>query len=95
MALVNAFGAIALEDTLQDVRDGISPVRTQFDYYTPAGSSLNQIRYMGIAVQGTANNAATWIVRRFSHQRLGTEDKITDIQVLTGSWDNRATLLWS
>lgn len=68
--------------------------RTQFDYYTPAGSSKNQIRYFGAAAQGTAD-AGSWIVKRLTWTHYSDDDHIVDLQTLTGAWADRATLGWT
>jgi hypothetical protein len=70
--------------------------RLLLDYYTPAGSASEQVRYMGTAPQGTAQSAETWTVKRLTWTHGSDDaDHLTDMQVLTGSWTGRAALGWS
>lgn len=91
----NGNAALGSEQTLQEIRDDVNTRRQQFDYYQPAGASTWEVRYIGSAVQGTASSAASWTVRRLSHSLFGGEARVTDIQTLTGAWDNRAALPWT
>lgn len=48
--------------------------------------------YVGKATQATALSANTWKIQRFTYD--GT-NRVTDIQILTGVWNDRAILAWS
>lgn len=91
----NGDATLASEQTLKDIRDDVNARRQQFDYYQPAGASSWEVRYIGSAPQGTTSSASSWTIRRLSHSLFGGEARVTDIQTLTGAWDNRATLPWS
>ncbi|MEO7397669.1 MAG: hypothetical protein ABIW84_03815 [Ilumatobacteraceae bacterium] len=88
MPIENAFGALALEATLADLRRGRSDQRVLFDYV--ARTDGNPV-YIGKAIQGTATSAATWQVQRFTYD---ASNRPTDIQLIVGIWNNRATLGW-
>lgn len=70
--------------------------QTVFDYYQPASSDKQQIRYMGTSPQGTEQNETGWVVKRLTWTHLGDdEDHITELQTIVGIWDDRASLDWS
>lgn len=86
----------------QSVEDGLGPIivteseaRQKYDYEIPGGGSAYEVRYIGEAPQGTTDGDEDWIVRRLTWTMFGSVAKVTDIQTLTGSWTNRASLPWS
>jgi hypothetical protein len=81
-------------ELLAAVRDGRDEQHQRLDYYD-VGSGVFEIRYLGLAPQGTATDDPIWTIRRMSHTMFGGTPKITDVQTLTGSWDDRASLSWS
>lgn len=97
-ALVVAGGdgaTMASDETLRDIRDDVNERHQKFDYYIPSGSPTTEVRYIGSAPQGTLSSSAGWTVRRLSHAMHAGEARVTDIQTLTGIWDDRASLPWS
>lgn len=69
--------------------------RTKFDYYDP-GAGQFEVRYLGIAQQGDAEDEPVWTVKRFGHTQFGAEFLVTDIQILNDvRWDERAALGWT
>ena len=66
----------------------------KFDYYQVVTDY--EIRYLGIAQQGTLETDPKWTIKRFEHQTLGGENFVSGIQILADvAWDDRATLLWA
>lgn len=63
--------------------------RMSFDY---AGRADGQPVYVGITEQGVAASDPAWIVWRVGYD---VEGRMVDRQVLTGAWDDRASLGWS
>ena len=69
--------------------------RTLLDYYDVFGSV--ELRYLGLAPQGSDTADAVWTIKQFSHSEpLPGDVRIADIQVLRDvAWDDRGTLPWS
>jgi hypothetical protein len=71
-------------------------LRNLLDWYIPPVGSTVEIRYQGMAPQGSLESDPVWIIKRFSHDLFFTDVKINDIQVLSNvAWDDRNTLPWT
>lgn len=79
---------MASETTLLDLKRARTDQRVLMDYATRTDG--NPV-YVGKAVQGTAITAATWQIQRFTYD---ASNRATDVQVLIGAWDSRATVGW-
>lgn len=75
----------ATDEMLADIKRAVTDFETRMDY--DAGGNL---MYAGKAPQGTATTGS-WVVQKMSY----TSGNLTRVQVLTGAWDDRATLNWS
>lgn len=75
-------------DTNGAVFTRVKELETRFDYDTRTDG--NPV-YVGKNANGTATSASTWTVQKFTYD---SSNRCTRIQVLTGIWDNRATLAW-
>lgn len=79
---------LASENTLLKVERGVTDYETRLDY----GTRLDSLPvYIGKNLEGTATSAATWNVTKLTYD---VTNRLTRSQVLTGVWDNRATLPW-
>lgn len=68
--------------------------KTKLEYYQ-VGADY-EVRYIGLAQQSDSTADEVWIIKRFSHQTLGGENLVTEIQILENvAWDDRATLPWT
>lgn len=71
-------------------------LRNKLDWYIPPVGSTVEIRYQGLAPQGSLESDPVWIIKRFSHDIFFTDVKINDIQVLSNvAWSNRDLLPWT
>lgn len=70
------------------VRQAPSTSETRLDYDTRTDG--NPV-YVAKAPQGTATSAATWLVQKLTYDASA---RLTRAEVLTGSWDGRASLSW-
>jgi hypothetical protein len=71
-------------------------LRNLLDWYIPDVGTTVEIRYQGMAPQGTNEADPVWIIKRFSHALFETDVKISDIQVLTNvAWTDRDSLSWT
>lgn len=73
---------IAQEDTIS----GKHALRKLFEY-----DADGNVIYMGLNEQDKSINDSDWTVKKFFYD---TDGNVIDIQVLTGSWSNRASLSW-
>lgn len=80
---------VATEATLLNVKRAISDFETRLDY--DVRTDGNPV-YVGKQAQGTATSASTWIIQKLTYDASA---RLTRTQVLTGSWDNRASLGWT
>lgn len=78
----------ALMVTDPDVKRGITDFESRLDY---AGRTDDQPVYVGRASSGTATSSGVWVVEKVTYDG---SDRPTRKQVLTGAWDNRASLSW-
>jgi hypothetical protein len=88
MALENAFGALALDATLVDVKRAVTDFESRLDY--DERTDANPV-YVGKNTNGAATSAGTWVIQKLTYDG---SNRLTRAQVLTGVWDNRATLGW-
>lgn len=79
---------LASEATLQNVREGVTTFETRLDYDTRTDGLPV---YVGKATNGTATSAATWVIQKLTYD---ASNRLTRAQVLTGVYNNRATLAW-
>ena len=57
--------------------------------------TIYETLYAGFANQSVLDTEPYWLIKKFSYVTLGTDNKITQIQVLDGvAWSDRATLTW-
>lgn len=82
----NPLSAYAL---LLDLKRGISDGETRLDYVLRTD---DQPVYVGRAVAGTSAAASDWTIELVEYDG---NDRPTRKQVLTGAWDDRATLGWT
>lgn len=73
---------------LQDVKRSVNDYRTLLDY--DVRTDGNPV-YVGTNAQAAAEADATWTVMRLTYD---ASNRLTDKQVLTGSWTGRAGLAW-
>lgn len=73
------------EATLLDVKRGLTDYEARLDY-----DGSNNLIYSGKAPNATATSANSWTIQKLSY----TGSNLTRVQVLTGAWDNRASLAW-
>lgn len=76
----------ATEDTLADIKRGITDQETRFDYGARTDSSPV---YIGKADDGTATTETTWTIQKLTYD---ASDRVTRIEVGAGAWDDRSTM---
>lgn len=74
---------------LDDIKRGITDYRVLFDYDVRTDS--NPV-YVGKNDQSAGTGDADWTIQQFTYD---SSARPTDIQVLTGIWDDRASLGWT
>lgn len=78
---------ISQDSTLADVKRGITDFESRLDY---DGRTDMQPVYIGRADNGTATSSGSWTVEKVTY----VSDRPTRKQVLSGAWDDRASLSW-
>lgn len=64
--------------------------REKYEY-----TNTSQVIYIGVHRDASATTADTsWTVIKFAYDADTNTAQLTDRQILTGAWDNRATLAW-
>lgn len=76
------------DQILQDIKRAVTDFETRLDYDTRTDS--NPV-YVGKNTQGTATSVATWVIQKLTYDASA---RLTRAEVLTGKWDDRATLGW-
>lgn len=79
----------ASETTLLDVKRAVTDMESRMDY---GARTDGNPEYLGKNLQGTATSASSWVVQKFSYD---ASSRPTRVQVLTGVWNDRATLGWT
>ncbi len=72
----------------EDVKRGITDYRSQFDYDVRVDT--NPV-YIGKNTMVAADADPTWTIQRFTYDAGA---RVTDVQVLVGTWTGRTALLW-
>lgn len=78
---------LAKDSTSLDIKRGVTDYRKLIEW-----NASSQPIYVGLNAQASATTDATWTIQRITWDANGLP---TDVQVLVGVWDNRATLGWS
>lgn len=67
-------------NVLTDNQASTDSAKIKFDYYAPFGEP--ELRYFGQNTQSSLDTDSTWVIRRFEHTQVGSETKISEIQIL-------------
>lgn len=89
--LVDNETAVTPDGTVYRQRVAVAPAleRVLLDYATRTDGSPV---YVGKNRQAAATTDNTWVIQRFTYD---SSSRPTDVQVLTGVWNDRATLSWA
>lgn len=77
-----------IQGLLEDVKRSVTDYESRLDY--DVRTDGNPV-YVGKAPEGTATSATGWTIQKLTYDG---SDRLTRAQVLTGVWDDRASLGW-